>query len=63
MMLVGLPPASARLRVIGAMRTRLGSERGPTLIGERRDPDTRAGVVESMVIVVVIGVGLFSSEW
>jgi hypothetical protein len=63
MMLVGLPTASARLRVIGAMSTRLGRERGPTVMGERRDPDTYAGAVESIVIVVVIDVGLFSSEW
>jgi hypothetical protein len=45
------------------MRTRLGRARGPTVMGERRDPDTYVGTVESMVIVVVIGVGLFSSEW
>jgi hypothetical protein len=43
------------------MMTRLGSARGPILIGERRDPDTYVGTVESMVIVVVIGVSLFSS--
>jgi hypothetical protein len=45
------------------MRTRLGRTRGPIVMGERRDPDAYAGAVESMVIVVVIGVGLFNSEW
>jgi hypothetical protein len=58
MMLVGLPTASARLRVIGAMRTRLGSEWGPTRIGERRALEVRVGAIKPLVMV--IGMRLFS---